>query len=151
MINNNTTDQIYENGILLGALLQITGLSIYEVQAIIRGEMVLKTSGKDIRNLIIEGFEFKQPFCVKINQYGISLEDLNSIFNCQITQEVYNQNISNLKFYFNQWNFSAKISLSTRINLVNLFKEKYNLNNNQIAKILDISPTTVQKDLNTKK
>lgn len=151
MINNDKTDQIYDNGILLGALLQITGLSIWEVQSILRGDIRLKTTGKNIRSLIIDGAELKQSFTIKTLEHGISIEDLNSAFSTNITDDEYKSNIYNPNFLFNGFNFSLKSSTKIRQNLVKIFKEKYNFSNQKTADLLDISATTVAKILGESK
>ena len=44
MNNMNSSEQLYDSALLLGALLQITGLSISELQLIIQGQLLLDNS-----------------------------------------------------------------------------------------------------------
>lgn len=151
MINNNKTDQIYDSGILLGALLQITGLSIWEVQSIISGDIRLNTTGKNIRSLIIDDADLRQSFTSKAIKYGISIKDLNKVFESNINDIDYRSNAHHPDFLFNDYNFSLKGTAKIRQNLVKLLNEKYNFTNNQTALLLDISAITVAKILGESK
>lgn len=144
-MNTNLSDQIYDNGILLGALLKITGLSIYEVQCIIKGDLILKSKNDYIKSLIMEGAEWRKLFCLKSFINNITIEDLNEAFGTMYSDVDYKSNIRNPNFYLNQFNFSLKDSNLIRKKLANILKNKYSFSQNQIADILDISPTTVGK------
>lgn len=151
MINNNKTDQIYDNGVLLGVLLQITGLSIWEVQSIISGDIRLNTVGKNIRSLIINDADLRQFFAVRAIESGISIKVLNEAFNTSIKENEYKSNAHLPNFIFNQFNFSLKSSVKIRENLVKILNEEYRFTNNQTAILLDISPSTVAKILGESK
>lgn len=151
MINNDKTDQIYDNGILLGALLQITGLSIWEVQSIISGDIRLNTTGKNIRSLIIDDAELRQSFTTKAIECGISIKDLNEVFDSNIDEIEYKSSGHLPNFLFNNYNFSLKGAVKIRQNLVKLLNEKYHFTNNQTALLLDISASTVAKILGESK
>lgn len=149
-MNYNLSDQAYDNGILLGALLRITGLSISEVQAIIQGNLMLKNKHDNLRTLILEGSEWKTTFCYRlikeIPDRNMVLNDLNNIFNTKFEENEFNNYIYNFMFYFNNFNFSLGYTTEIKEKLIGLFKsEKYNLTDNKIAIILDISPSTVGK------
>ena len=144
-MNVTLTDQLYDNGILLGALLQITGLSIYEVQAIIRGEIILEQKNDNIKALIMEGSKFRKSFASKLFSNNIKIEELNKIFSTNYSSADFFSQMYNPGFYLNQINFSIKDNNSVRSKLVELFRNTYKFNDNQIAELLEISATTVQK------
>lgn len=139
------TDQMYESSLLLGALLNITGLSIIDVQNIIRGDLKLGTPSSTIRTTILENSEWRTTFCFRAKPYNITLNDLNEVFDVKISESEFNGNIYNFNFYFNTFNFSLKQTQEVRKKLVLLLRNKYNLNNNQIAVLLDVSPATIGK------
>lgn len=151
-MNHNATEQIYDNGLLLGALLRITGLNIFEVQSIIQGNLILSNKHDNVKSLLLEGAEWKTTFCSRLlnetmaMDINIVLNDLNNIFRTGWSINELNTGIYNFGFYFNSFNFSLSNTFETREKLIELFKSnQYNFADNKIAKILDISPTTVGK------
>ena len=151
-MNHNTTEQIYDNGVLLGALLRITGLSIFEVQSIIQGNLILGNKYDNIRSLLLEGAEWKTTFCLRLlnetmpTDINTILSDLNNIFKSNFGLNEFNSGVLNSGFYFNSINFSLSNTFEIREKFIALFKsDKYHFTDNKIAKILEISPTTVGK------
>lgn len=147
MNNMNSNEQLYDSALLLGALLQITGLSISELQLIIQGQLLLDNSPKIIRAYILEKSSFKSTLCAKCYENSIALSDLNEVFDSNYETTIIQQNLYNVQFYFNSYNFSLKQSFAIRRKLIQKLKTKYHFPNKKIADILDIAPATVTKEI----
>lgn len=145
-MNTNATDQLYDNGVLLGALLRITGLSVFDVQAIIQGNLILKNKHDNVRALILEECEWRSWFSLKIQKNGIKLDDIRNIFGLDFSEAEFNNNLFNHNFFLNQINFSLKEFQPQRKKMIKLLKDNYKFSNNQIASFLDISASTVGKE-----
>ncbi|MGO5427120.1 hypothetical protein [Fusobacterium mortiferum] len=147
MNNMNSSEQLYDSALLLGALLQITGLSISELQLIIQGQLLLDNSPKIIRAHILEKSSFRSTLCAKCFENNIDFSDLNEVFNSNYEISIIQQNLYNIQFHFNNYNFSLKQNFGIRRKLIQKLKTKYHFPNKKIADILDIAPATITKEI----
>ncbi|MGO5425932.1 hypothetical protein [Fusobacterium mortiferum] len=141
----NPTDQIYDSSLLLGALLRITGMTITEIQWILQGSLILDTLPSTVRATILEKSEYRTSFCRKVLSKNIDVKDLNKIFGTNYDLQMLSSNSDSPNFPLNLYNFSLKDNQKYRKELCLLLKTKYNFSNNEIARFLEIAPSTVSK------
>lgn len=147
MNNTNPNEQLYDSALLLGALLQITGLSINELQFIIQGQLLLENPPKIIRAYILEKASFKSTLCAKFLENSIDFSDLNEVFNTNYELSLIHHHLYNIQFPPKSYNFSLKQHFGIRRRLIQKLKTKYQFPNKKIADILDIAPATVTKEI----
>ncbi len=144
-MQQNFTDQIYDSSLLLGALLRITGMTITEIQWILQGNLILDTLPSTVRATILEKSEYRTLFCRKVLSKNIDVKDLNKIFGTNYDLQMFSSNADMTNFPLNLYNFSLKDNQKYRKELCQLLKTKYNFSNNEIARFLEIAPSTVTK------
>lgn len=133
---------MYSENFILGSLLSRIGLTLNEAQKIAEGNLNLNKSPEDIRDFLLEDSEEKVTFLRSLFNTGLNLDE----FSTKIGIPSFSINdIDNVYFWFNKLNFSLKVNIEFRKKIVHFLLNK-NFTVNSISKILNVSPSVINKD-----
>ena len=143
------SEQVLSSEILLGAILRITGLTIVDVQNIVRGWINPTKSSTDIKNFILENAEHYTSLSEKILSYDLNINIICDCLNINssYTKEILQENIYNPNFILNSLTFLPKHMKEKREKLILLLSDPKKcgkkLSTKDIAFLLNITPNLV--------
>lgn len=135
--------------ILLGALLNLTGLTFYDVNQLLLGAWYPKQKPQNVKNYILNDADVIETFLKKASDLQINFDILVKIYNkfYDKTETVtsFMNNIDNPTFTLNGHSFSLKKNKEIRDKLLKELFKTYDINKNQLALLFNVVPSTVSK------
>lgn len=133
---------MYSENFILGCILNKIGLTLSEAQKIAEGNLNLNKTPAEIRDYLLEDSEEKLTLLRSLFNIGLNLDEFAIYMGIPLFKV---NDLDNVYFWFNQLNFSLKINIEFRKKIVRYLSER-NFSVNSIAKILNVSPSVIQKD-----